>query len=371
MKLTINDLDVCYNKSNLKWLKTNTIYLTLHGSHAYGTARPDSDIDVRGICIPPIKQYNLGILDKFEQAEFKEPIDCVIFDLKKFVKLAIENNPNALEILFTEPEDHIFVSDIGKKLLDIRDLFLSKKIKYTMSGYAAAQIKRIERHRKWILKPFSKKPERSDFELPENQKLIPEHQLLEIEAAVQKRLEEWNPDTTGMDNAASIKFKNELYDILVEMRINHDDMHIYAARSLGLNDNLLEAFKKERAYKNALREYKAYEVWQKERNRERYELEVKWGYDLKHGSHLVRLYSQAIDCFNTGKLVVKRSNVEEILAVKKGAWTYEQLLEWAAKQEEILNELYKTSNKLPREPARTKINDWLMDTLTDNILDKE
>lgn len=363
----MSDLDVCYNKSNLKWLKANTIYLTLHGSHAYGTARPDSDIDVRGVCIPPVKQYNLGLLDNFEQAQFDEPIDCVIFGITKFVKLALENNPNALEILFTESEDHIFTSDIGKKLLDIRDLFLSKKIKYTMSGYSRAQIIRIERHRKWTLKPFTKKPERSDFNLPENQKLIPEHQLLEIEAAVQKRLEEWNPDTTGMDNAASIKFKNELHDILIEMQINRDELHIYAARSLGLNDNLLEAFKKERAYRNAMREFKAFQVWQTERNRERYELEVKWGYDLKHASQLIRLYSQAIECLKTGKLVVKRPNAEEILAVKNGAWTYEQLLEWANQQEIILNDLYETSDKLPREPARTKVNEWLINTLVDMV----
>ena len=67
------------------------------GSRAYGTNTEDSDYDYRGICIQP-KKYLLG-LDKFEQHEEKEP-DTVIYSLEKFVRLALQNNPNILEILF-------------------------------------------------------------------------------------------------------------------------------------------------------------------------------------------------------------------------------------------------------------------------------
>ncbi len=56
---------------NEKWLNDNTIYLTKHGSQAYGTNTPTSDLDVRGVCIPPIKTHNLGLLNNFHQV-FRE-----------------------------------------------------------------------------------------------------------------------------------------------------------------------------------------------------------------------------------------------------------------------------------------------------------
>jgi hypothetical protein len=41
--------DFRWCKSQLPWLKSRTIFLCLSGSHAYGTATPESDVDLRGI----------------------------------------------------------------------------------------------------------------------------------------------------------------------------------------------------------------------------------------------------------------------------------------------------------------------------------
>ena len=46
-------------------LAEHTILLVLHGSHAYGMARPESDVDLRGIAIPP-PEYFHGYLKHFE-----------------------------------------------------------------------------------------------------------------------------------------------------------------------------------------------------------------------------------------------------------------------------------------------------------------
>jgi uncharacterized protein len=351
-----------YLSKDLSWVKDNTIYLTKHGSHCYGTNRPDSDLDLRGICIPP-KQYYLGILNNFEQSINNHPVDITVFAINKFTKLAMDANPNALEIIFTNPEDHIFVSPVGESLLSIRDYFLSKKARFTLAGYARSQLKRIHTHRRWLLSPILIKPERKDFGLPENHKLIPEHQLLEIEAAIRKVLDGWQPDTSGMDNDTAIKFKNELYDILVDLKVNHDDMDLYAARYLGLDDNLVEAFKKERQYKIALRDWGNYKEWEKERNQVRAELEAKYHYDTKHGMHLVRLYRQCIELLRDGKLNVKRPDAQELLEIRNGAWTFDQLISWADEQDKLIDELYKTST-LPKEPNRVKINEWLVNTVS-------
>jgi len=356
------DLDICFQKSNLKWLEEKTIYLTKYGSNAYGTNTPSSDLDVRGVCVPPVREYSLGILDLFEQAIFSEPIDLTIFGLQKFVHLSLEANPNCLEILFTDPSDHLFVSSVGESLLSIRELFLSKKCRYTNAGYAHQQLKRIRGHRSYLLHPPKKKPERKDFDLPDNESLIPSHELLEIEAAIRKVLDEWTIDTTGMDKDAAIKFKNELHQVFLELKINSEELDLYAARYLGLNDNLVEEFKKERAYKSAKRDWKHYQDWKTNRNPERAALENEFGFDLKHGMHLVRLYRMCSDLLRDGVYRVKRPDAEELLAIRNGAWTYDELIQYAEDQDKILNDLYETSS-LRKEPERKKVNEWLIKTL--------
>ncbi len=42
-------------KQKHDWLENGIIFSTLHGSHAYGLNTPESDEDVRGICIAPKK----------------------------------------------------------------------------------------------------------------------------------------------------------------------------------------------------------------------------------------------------------------------------------------------------------------------------
>jgi len=62
--------------STLPWLRDRTILLGLHGSHAYGTNIATSDIDVKGVAVPP-KEYFLGFNRRLEQAECHDP-DAVI-----------------------------------------------------------------------------------------------------------------------------------------------------------------------------------------------------------------------------------------------------------------------------------------------------
>ena len=355
----MNLSEICPN-TNLSWLLTNTLFLTKHGSHAYGTNTPTSDLDIRGICIAS-KDHYIGT-KVFEQATFSQPHDVVIFDIKKFVKLALDFNPNAVEILFTDPADHYFVRDEIKGLIEHKEKFISKRARYTLSGYATAQLKRIKLHRKYILNPINSKPTRSDFGLPDGRTLIPQHQLLEIEDAVKKKLSEWQFDSTGLDDAASIEIRSKISDMFVDMKINTDELEIYAARSLGLDDNLLDAFKSERQYRTAKREYDNYVNWKNTRNKERYAIEEKWGFDLKHSMHLVRLMRECREVLTTGKVLVKRHDAQELLAIKNGAWTYEQLIEWADQQDKEMDELYKTST-LPKEPDRNFIEGLMMDII--------
>ena len=122
-------------------LGNNILILTTAGSIAYGTNVDTSDIDVRGVTLET-KQDIMG-LSCFEQFEDKTT-DTVIYGLKKFIGLCLNSNPNVLEILGTNPEHLLIISEEGKLLRENVDLFLSKKAILSFGNYATAQLRRLQ-----------------------------------------------------------------------------------------------------------------------------------------------------------------------------------------------------------------------------------
>lgn len=85
-------------------------FYAVGGSHLYGFADEDSDIDVRGFHVNPAEQYSLlddpdkqikinqdGLTDGYDRYE---NIDFVSYELKHFGKLLSGCNPNLLETCF-------------------------------------------------------------------------------------------------------------------------------------------------------------------------------------------------------------------------------------------------------------------------------
>lgn len=342
-------------KGNLSWLQDRTVFYTVHGSRAYGTHTPESDYDYKGIAIPP-KEYFLGYMNVFEQAESKEP-DSVIYDIRKIFNLAADNNPNVIEVLFTDESDHKIVTPIGRKILDKKEMFLSKKAYFTFSGYSISQMRKIETHFKWLKNPPQHPPIRSDFGLPEKS-IIAKDQLMAVESAIKKQLEEWSTDFLGdLDNDSRIEIVNKMASSLSEMKISSEEKFNAAARMLGYSENFIELLDKERQYNSKKKEWDNFQEWKKNRNPIRAALEAKFGMDCKNAYHVVRLMRVCREILTTGKVNVKRPDREELLAIRNGAWTYEYLKEWATKQDEELKEIYKTSNILPKSSDRKKIDE--------------
>lgn len=125
-----------------KYLGDNIILLALGGSRAYGTNLPESDIDVRGIAINPSKQI-FSLEDDFEQV-VETNTDTTIYSLNKMTKLLLSCNPNTIEILGCRPEDYLYITPYGQKILDNKQNFLSVKAIDTFGGYARAQYNRLE-----------------------------------------------------------------------------------------------------------------------------------------------------------------------------------------------------------------------------------
>lgn len=267
---------------NLRWLPERTFYVTRHGSHAYGTSLPTSDLDLRGVCIAP-KEYYLGFGQVFEQAEQKEP-DLVVFELRKFMKLAADANPNVLELLHTDESDHVVTSPIFQKLAEHRHLFLSRKAKHTFSGYAVSQLKRINTHYRWLKTPPQGAPTRAEFELPERT-VIPADQLAAANAAIQKQVDAWSwHGLEDVDPATRQAIQDEFSRRLAEITSwgweeTTEKTWLAASRAVGFDTNFIELLDRERRYTGKLREWQQYNDWKKNRNVDRAALEEKYGYD--------------------------------------------------------------------------------------------
>ena len=82
---------------------------------------------------------------------------------------------------------------------------------------------------------------------------------------------------------------------------------------------------REKRYKSAQTQWRQYNDWLKHRNPARSDLEVRFGYDTKHGMHLVRLQRMALEILDSGNVNVFRSDREELLAIRDGAWSFDEL----------------------------------------------
>lgn len=336
----------------------STILLSLSGSRAYGIHNEDSDWDFKGVLIQPTWMRD-SLFKTFEQAEGKEailpllelcevPIDqCegTVYELKKFMKLASDCNPNILDVLFSDDDDVFFLDDAGKELRANRHLFLSKKALYTFQGYAHAQLKRIETHRKWLLSPKEKMPERKDFGLKDSER-IPTEMREELFSFVQSKIDSWQIDFGDLLDSEKIKIQNQIANFLEEILDGKDKIWNIAANDAisFLSDDLKEILRKEKKFKDAMNDWKKYQTWKSERNEKRAELERKFGFDTKHGAHLVRLLLSCQEIMETGTLHVRLKNADFIKSIRNGAFSYEKLMEWMkAKEIEIAKAAEKSS----------------------------
>ncbi len=370
-------------------LRQHTHLLTLGGSWSYGLNTETSDVDIKGILIPPLEEYRLGILDNLEQVDSQEEMvvfndllppvvyaamvkDClvsnspitsaegVVYDIKKFFSLALNANPNILEVLWVDPADILLSTEIGDALRANRNLFLSKKVLYSYRGYAFAQMKRVKTHRSWLLNPPASEPKREDYDLP------PDHSLLSQD---EQNACLWVLAQILKDKIGSFKLSETTRQEIEELSIYDaasagipEEAWPIAGKIIGAPKEFIDIMMRERAYRNARNYWKSYQNWKETRNPKRAALEARSGFDTKSASHLVRLMLQCRDILDTQELKVRlpKEQRDFTIGVKEGQMAFNELERWFDEQEKDLSERAAKSS-LPKEPNRKRANELLIE----------
>lgn len=172
-------------------------------------------------------------------------------------------------------------------------------------------------------------------------------------------MDRWEIDYGNLPDGERIFIQGQVTRYLAELQLNLDDRWKGAARQIGYDENFLLLLDKERRYKAAKQQWEQYNRWKRERNPDRAAMEAKWGYDVKHAAHLVRLLRMAREILMTGEVRVWRGDTdrEELLAIRRGEWRYDDLLAWAQQEDQELSELYAARKYVvPKAPDRPAID---------------
>jgi predicted nucleotidyltransferase len=149
-----------------KWLPNSVAYETIMGSVAYGVSSDTSDMDIYGFCIPPkdmifphlageIPGFGTQIhrFEVYQQHHIADTdalggsgrqYDLTLFSIVKYFQLALENNPNIIDSLFTPPTCVLHSTAVGEMVRERRRMFLHKGVWHKFKGYAFSQMHKME-----------------------------------------------------------------------------------------------------------------------------------------------------------------------------------------------------------------------------------
>jgi uncharacterized protein len=152
--MKISDLNLSRQTEEQRMAQDNCIFLCRVGSTMYGTNTKESDDDMIGVFCENI-DYTIG-RKRVDNVDFlTNPTssgirnkagdkDYKFYSLTKMFQILINNNPNALELLFAPQNCILYETDEWKKIIENKDLFLSLKSFHSFSGYAHSQGLRLE-----------------------------------------------------------------------------------------------------------------------------------------------------------------------------------------------------------------------------------
>jgi hypothetical protein len=132
------------------------LFVTVSGAHLYGFPSPDSDFDLRGAHILPVREV-IGLDDGRETIEISNnseglELDLVTHDIKKFFGLMLKKNGYVLEQLFSPLVLHTTAEHV--ELKEIAEKCVTKHHAYHYFGFAKTEWKLFEKENPHRVKPL-------------------------------------------------------------------------------------------------------------------------------------------------------------------------------------------------------------------------
>jgi len=297
-------------------LPEGLISLWWRGSVAHGMYVPKNDPDsiddkdIMGVYIGPLEHY-LGFGRKEVYEQWEGEWDCVFYELKKFVGMLLNCNPNVLSLLWLKPNGIIYESSLGERLRQNRDIFVTKQAYHSFSGYAHAQFKKMV--------SFNQ----------EAQALMEQ---------LEQQLISFGIDPDSSDDGHSLR------------RLDGQPF-------VGATTEMMEVVKR---FRGERRRYYSGGYMGKKRR----ELVRRVGYDAKNAAHLIRLLRMGIEFLSEGTLHVERTDAAELLDIKRGEWPLEKVKAEAERLFQLAQEAYVRS-ALPPEPDRERAEQLCVEMISE------
>lgn len=351
-------------KKKYKFLKDNNMILGefIVGSTAFGTNSPTSDIDKNFVYIDSLEDFLSGNLtEKIEVTK-----DYAGYEIGRFIELLSRCNPGILDLSNSNTDCIISMHPLYKKyIVDNAQKFLTKKVKESFSNYAYSQIKKANGENKKFRQEMEKERRGLlDFcYVGKGQGSIPLKEFLK-----KKKI---NIEACG---CVAINHMKNCYHLFVDRNCkatykritDKDDVQIVLS-SIGKEEKPVCLFYANReGFSKYCKDYKQYWDWEKNKNKERFNDNIKNGclYNSKNMSHCHRLLDTCIEILRDGKFNIKRQNREQLIAIRKGVYPYEQLIEDADTKIKEIERLY-TISTLKEEVEKVFIDKLLYNIRAD------
>jgi RNA repair pathway DNA polymerase beta family protein len=257
-----------------------------------------------------LKEWGSRGTREFKQGKY----DCVFYEIRKMVSLLLQGNPNVLSILWTQPRHHLYVSALGRRLIESRELFIGKHVYNAFAGYAHQQLEKME--------------SRDPVEL-----------RLYLAITAELKFRGRHPNHKGETFPAPERNDGVARDVA-----NWDTEKLLA--------------------ENVRFQKKGENIGYLGDKRKRLVLEN--GYDSKNAAHLIRLLRMCKEFMATGEMVVFRPDAQELLDIKVGRWPLERVKRLAT---ELFEECRaaRDASTLPEEPRREEAQQLTVEILREHL----
>lgn len=350
-------------------MRSLSLFKTIVGSRAYGTATETSDTDHKGVYVQhPDEILSFDYLEQYELGK-----DECYYEIKRFLQLLQTANPTVLEMLYMPDDCIVEMHPAFQLLLAQRDRFLTTQCRNSFGGYAVAQIKKargLDKKMNWEKEKVTRRTPFDFCYVYEDGKTMPISFYLERE--------KMKPELCGLvalthfrdcyalyyDRAAhEAQESGKAHEPLGYRGIVLDDSNEVRLSSVPKEENAsaIICFNKD-GYSRHCKDYRAYTTWLEERNTQRY-VEVaghNQQIDGKNLLHCRRLLDMAMEIATEGTIRVRRPNADELLRIRRGEVQLDVIIAQAEQDIAEMDRLFDSSG-LPDHVDRDFTNELLLE----------